>query len=86
MSVSDLRETPNVKYQVVVVLVVPDHDHRYVLRGAMAAPKRHLYQAMEETDHENYEGALRMVLCIQTAPPEITMLGETPVTRLARPA
>ena len=88
MSMSkDPEETPNVKSQVVVVLVVPDHDHRcVVLRGAMAAPKRHLYQAMEETDHENYEGALRMVLCIQTAPPEITMLGETPVTRLARPA
>ena len=82
MSVSkDLEETPNVKSQVVVVLVVPDHDHRCMLRGAMAAPRRHLYQVLEETDPEKHEGALRMALYLQMAPPEITTV---PVTHLAR--
>ena len=82
MSMSKDREgSPNVKGQVVVVLVVPDHDHRCMLR---AAPRRYLYQVLEETDHEDHEGALRMALYLQMAPPEITMVGEAPATHLAR--
>ena len=52
----------------------------------MAAPPRRPCQAMEETDSENKEGALRMELCIRTAPPGAATLGETTATRLARPA
>ena len=85
MSMSnDREESPNVKGQVVVVLVVPDHDHRCMLRGAMAAPRRHHYQVLEETDPEQNEGALRMALYLQMAPPEIPTVGEALVTHLAR--
>ena len=80
----DPEETPNVKDQVVVVLVVPDHDHRCMLRGAMVAPKRHHYQVLEETDPEQNVGALRMARHLRMAPPEITMVGEAPVAHLVK--
>ena len=72
----DPEETPNVKGQLVVVLVVPDHDHRCMLRGAMAAPRRHHYQVLEETDPEQNVGAHRMARHLRMAPPEIIMVGE----------
>ena len=80
----DPEESPNVKGQVVVVLVVPDHDHRCMLRGAMAAPRRHHYQVLEETDPEQNVGALRMARHLRMAPSEIIMVGEAPVAHLVK--